>query len=697
MLRSSTFTAPGNSRSLRTRWNDGVKRIFDVLIAFVGLLMLSPLFLVVSVLIKRDSPGPIFYRGPRVGKNGKLFQILKFRTMRECPESYNGPRVTCSEDDRITPLGHWLRNSKINELPQLWNVLAGDMSLVGPRPEDPEISKSWPREVRDEILSVMTGITSPASILYSREESLLPKSNLTGAYFETILPDKLRLDQLYVRNRSFLSDIDIIIWTLAIFISRVAKTRIPEGYLFAGPLFRFVHRYISWFLIDVLIASTAAAIVGFLWHSQGLLDWDIEPLVLVAVSLALFLSSVNSVIGLNRILWSQANPGDAIGLVCSSTFVPFLVLALNQLQDSYHWLPYPALPPIMILDIGLLAQLGFIASRYLLPMLTAVSDRWAAWRRTGPGVRETILIVGDGEGCKTASWILRHERLRRIFSLVGSVSGTDLIHHGMVVNGCRILGSLHDLPGMVAQHDVGVILYTTADIARQAKSMVRIAGTGSHLKEVLLDDLLALLGREVNQRGGARQYLLGLGDCPQTSSPQNVLAEIPGCDLLQARLKHSLVRAVRYNTKPALIFIELNQLDALQKQYEQIVCDQLLNVTVHRLAKVKREGDTLARYKPGEFALLFENVPDERAAERIIRRMLTLLSTPIRVNGYVVFMNAEVGVYLCANHHEKMPSPVNCDIAMLHAIRKKFGPQDLEAIMKSNGDHPERSAIADQA
>jgi lipopolysaccharide/colanic/teichoic acid biosynthesis glycosyltransferase len=153
--------------------------------------------------------------------------------------------VTCKDDSRITPFGCWLRETKLNELPQLWNVLIGEMSLVGPRPEDPEIAKGWPEDSRREILSVKPGITSPASILYHDEEALLSAADVIGDYCKNILPDKMRLDRLYVRNHSFSSDLDTIFWTAVILIPRMAKARIPEGYLFAGPISRLVHRYIS--------------------------------------------------------------------------------------------------------------------------------------------------------------------------------------------------------------------------------------------------------------------------------------------------------------------------------------------------------------------------------------------------------------------------------------------------------------------
>ncbi|HZW04014.1 MAG TPA: sugar transferase, partial [Anaerolineaceae bacterium] len=125
-------------------WIDNVlRRGFDIVFAGLALILLSPFYLLIAFLIKRDSPGPVLYRGDRMGRGGKVFKILKFRTMYEDDRSYQGPRVTAQDDPRITPTGRWLRDTKINELPQLWNVLRGDMSLVGPRPEDPSIASRW--------------------------------------------------------------------------------------------------------------------------------------------------------------------------------------------------------------------------------------------------------------------------------------------------------------------------------------------------------------------------------------------------------------------------------------------------------------------------------------------------------------------------------------------------------------------------
>ena len=192
-------------RSFGAFANAVFKRGLDILAAAFGLLLLSPVFLFLAILIKRDSRGPVFFRCARAGRNGKIIQILKFRTMHECAESYDGPSITARDDPRITPSGRWLRSSKLNELPQLWNVLKGEMSLVGPRPEDPEIVATWPAEVRLELLSVRPGITSPASVIYRNEEESLSSETVMTDYLHKILPDKLD----YSVNEEGLIEIDL--------------------------------------------------------------------------------------------------------------------------------------------------------------------------------------------------------------------------------------------------------------------------------------------------------------------------------------------------------------------------------------------------------------------------------------------------------------------------------------------------------
>nr|WP_297526147.1 sugar transferase [uncultured Roseateles sp.] len=190
------------------------KRLFDILCAGVGLLLLSPLLLAVAAWVKLDSRGPVMFRQERVGRFGRTFRIHKFRTMRvDAPKL--GPQITIGDDARITRSGRWLRASKVDELPQLWDVLRGAMSLVGPRPEVPRYVALYPEELRALVLSVRPGITDPASLSFRNESELLAQAeDPEREYVEVVMPMKLRLAADYVRNASLGGDIRLILATL---------------------------------------------------------------------------------------------------------------------------------------------------------------------------------------------------------------------------------------------------------------------------------------------------------------------------------------------------------------------------------------------------------------------------------------------------------------------------------------------------
>ncbi len=197
-----------------------MKRLFDVVAATCGLVTLSPLLVGVSICIKLDSEGEVFFRQERVGKDGKIFKIHKFRTM--TTNAYNdGGGLTIGNDNRITSVGRLLRKFKVDELPQLIDVLKGDMSLVGPRPEIPEFMVLYSDEDRQKILSVKPGITDKASIeLIDENEILAQYENPRQAYIDVIMPLKAKYYIDYVNNQSLKGDIEIILKTLAKIISK---------------------------------------------------------------------------------------------------------------------------------------------------------------------------------------------------------------------------------------------------------------------------------------------------------------------------------------------------------------------------------------------------------------------------------------------------------------------------------------------
>jgi lipopolysaccharide/colanic/teichoic acid biosynthesis glycosyltransferase len=192
------------------------KRLFDVICSALGLLLLAPALLLIATWIKFDSPGPALFRQTRVGRFGVPFTIHKFRTMRVEP----GAAITVGEDPRITRCGRLLRASKIDELPQLWDVLRGAMSLVGPRPELPHYVELYPAALRERVLAVRPGITDPASLAFSHEAELLAAaSDPEREYREVVLPAKLALSADYAAHASLATDLRLILRTLA----RVAR------------------------------------------------------------------------------------------------------------------------------------------------------------------------------------------------------------------------------------------------------------------------------------------------------------------------------------------------------------------------------------------------------------------------------------------------------------------------------------------
>jgi lipopolysaccharide/colanic/teichoic acid biosynthesis glycosyltransferase len=197
------------------------KRLFDVAVASTALLLLTPLLLMLALWIKLDSPGPTLFRQTRVGRAGQPFRIRKFRTMRHDPLASEaeqaGLQLTVGEDKRITRAGRFLRRSKLDELPQLFDVLQGHMSLVGPRPEVPRYVALYPSELRDKVLSVRPGITDLASIEYRRESDLLAAAtDPEREYREVVLPAKLQLAAQYVDQASLCFDLKLIWRTVAV-------------------------------------------------------------------------------------------------------------------------------------------------------------------------------------------------------------------------------------------------------------------------------------------------------------------------------------------------------------------------------------------------------------------------------------------------------------------------------------------------
>ena len=351
--------------------------------------------------------------------------------MFETSASYAGPQVTAHDDTRITPLGHWLRDTKLNELPQLWNVICGDMSLVGPRPEDPDIAQTWSPALREELTSVRPGITSPASVQYRNEEELLSSENLLGTYLEELGPDKMRLDQIYVRNQSFLLDLDTILWTFLLLLPRISAHTPPEELLFVGPISRLMRRYINWFIIDLLVSFAAIGLAGLVWRSTGPLDngWPIS--IAAAIGYSLLFSITGALMGVNRIMWSKARLGDGYDLLPAWFIATLLMFVSNEIMDLF--------PTKMVLAASGAALFGFVVTRYRSRLLTTLLEQMTRhWIGDQVG-RERVLVIGTGALANNAAWLLNQPLNVRKYWVVGFVDD-DLFKQGERMYGAQSSG-----------------------------------------------------------------------------------------------------------------------------------------------------------------------------------------------------------------------------------------------------------------
>jgi lipopolysaccharide/colanic/teichoic acid biosynthesis glycosyltransferase len=462
------------------------KRAFDMLGSFFGLLFLSPYFLYIAFRIKRDSPGPVFYHGPRIGYKGKTFKIYKFRTMYEHPDSYAGPRLTGNGDQRITPFGSFLRDSKVNELPNLINVFRGEMSFVGPRPEDPEIIAQWPDELREEILSVRPGMTSPASITYRNEEEMISSLNVMDEYLRKVMPEKLRLDQLYVHHHTFLGDLDVIFATLTMLLPGMRKKQVAESVLFQGPLTSFVRKNVTWFLADTFVALIAIILSVLIWRIQSPLNLGIWRVLANSVVLAAGLAIFNNLFGLKQISWRYASPLYAIVLGLSTSLSILLYSLVSYLQPALF------MPVGLRIDFGIFAFVGFVLVRYRVRLVTGLATRWTRWRSQRSMIGERVLIIGAGDAGQLAIWLLEKSAMANAFSIVGIVDD-DFRKGDQYIAGYKVLGTTSDIPAIVQQHNIGLILFAISRLSEKDRQRILDKCHDLPARILMITDLLQLI------------------------------------------------------------------------------------------------------------------------------------------------------------------------------------------------------------
>lgn len=511
METTSTPVPKFNATAMLHKIDCAARRALDILASALGLALLSPFFLVIAIRIRHDSPGPVFYFGPRLGLHGKRFGIVKFRTMYERKESYAGPRITATGDTRITPFGRWLRDTKVNELPQLWNVLKGDMSLVGPRPEDPEIAKAWPPALRDDLLSVRPGITSPATVVFRHEENLLNTTTLLDDYLKIILPDKLRLDRNYVRSRNLLTDLDVIFMTVLLLLPRLRQIQVPETALYWGPIARFVSRNLNWFAIDTLTALLAIGLSAAIWRLSAPFNIGLMSWIWISAAVGLTFSFINAGLGLTRITWRRAPARQVIPLAFSSLCTTLMLILVDNL-----FLPHIHLPAPMLAIAGTFSFSGFAFTRYRERLLTGLASSWLDLRGSQNSVGERVLVVGAGENSQLVIWFLTHSEFARMFTIVGIVDD-DPRKQGMMFDGYRVLGTSRELPALTRKHHAGLTIFTITNIDLVERRRILEACQETDSRLLVFPDVMDELGR----------YFLA-AERRRTAEPQAMYSSVTG-------------------------------------------------------------------------------------------------------------------------------------------------------------------------
>ena len=475
-----------------------VKRGFDFVVATVALVLLAPAFLAIALLIKRDSAGPIFYQGERVGKLGKRFRVYKFRTMVADADRW-GPGITAPDDPRVTRFGRRLRRSKLDELPRLINVVRGEMSLVGPRPEVLEIVDRYP-PLFQRLLALRPGMTSPASLAYRNEEKLIGTN--PSRYADVIFPDKLALDLRYLLRHNFWTDLRIIGQTVAVVFGM-------DSVAFRW-LARSVRRHVSWLFLDapVIAASFYAALflrlldttAGVNSYLGAMTRWILPLLVLYLVMTSLW--------GVHRRIWRFATAADVRPIFGATATATTIALGSDVLSNSGG---QRLLPLGVILLGGFFSACGMVLIRYSPRLLRGLSP---TGRIVGEGTR--AIIYGAGDAGQHLALRLLTNQSGEVYDLIGFVDD-DVRKRGQRIHGLPVLGGQEDLAHIVDRRRIDLIIIAINNVrgqdlrqilttAEQTPAQIRIipsvfevvsvANTAPYLREIRVEDLL---GRQAVQ------------------------------------------------------------------------------------------------------------------------------------------------------------------------------------------------------
>jgi lipopolysaccharide/colanic/teichoic acid biosynthesis glycosyltransferase len=429
-----------------------LSRTLDISLALFGLVILALFLPVIGVLIKFDSEGPVFYRCDRVGKNGKIFKMLKFRTMYETSRPM-GASVSPQGDPRVTPIGKFLRRSKLNEFPQFFNVLKGDMNLVGPRPESPDLAAAYPPEAQA-IFSVKPGLVGPNQIIGRNEEERYPPGVDPAKYYiQAILPLKLPLDLEFIQNKSLWLDLKYLFLAAKVTITGAISWQHVRDNL----------SQISLLIIDSLCCLLSFQLALF-FRFQALLHlapspevWKILPLILlIRLPLLVYFGSYQTVIryfgGCDfKQIFRGVSLG-SVGLLIVSWLCGFSLGAYGR--------------TVFVLDWACLILL-LSGYRALIKSVQLYQDNKKKVNKSKP---RRALIWGAGD---EGRWCLRYlGQNSEPYEVVGFIDENPKMHNRRI-EGLKVLGNHHHLDLLVRLHDIQEIFIAGPGVSQSQMNRMR--------------------------------------------------------------------------------------------------------------------------------------------------------------------------------------------------------------------------------
>jgi lipopolysaccharide/colanic/teichoic acid biosynthesis glycosyltransferase len=465
------------------------KQCVDFVLVLIGVVCLLPVFAVTAILIKLDSPGPVFFRQKRAGLHGRLFEIFKFRTMVD-GAYLMGSRLTTKRDPRITRLGKLLRWSKVDELPQLLNVLRGDMSLIGPRPEDPYFVKFY-SPVQRQVLLARPGIVGPSQILGRDEVEDYPDGlrDTERYYVEHILPQKLQRDLEYVQTATFWSDL----WLLVRGVWTTVRGAFRAKYLWRR------RRRVALMGLDVALLLSAyllALLIRYDWQLPQA-EWTWQTLILIALvrpPLLVYFGAYQGIVSYFG-LW------DLVALLKAVSVGSIVVAGLT------YFVGFQAHPrSVFVIDWAL-----------LLLMLAGARYSLRAWMRRHPArrsaPRENTLIVGAGSGGEQLGRALLEDPMA-VYQPVGFIDESQE-RWGSRIHGIKVLGGTSELRLALSANGVRVVFVCISDLpeglVREVAEICALAGVDYRmvpaLSELLNTDSFTI------ERAGAEPRLSAGGAC----------------------------------------------------------------------------------------------------------------------------------------------------------------------------------------